>query len=299
MTLSLRAQTGHLTLDYNWNFTNDSSGYTLVVRRVLSSDTVLNYSGYAAYSITLSNLPTGPYQLEVFRYGVYTDKYFNKRFTVSKDTMLKLFVSLDVIESKTPVFADSSRVRESRFESEIHLAVANPNWSGEESKVYAYGFSGGFASYALKPWTSHVAGMIGSGMGFTHYQVRSDTGFMDFNGKRKINEYAHYFYGNIDLRLRFSTANLLNKQQQEQKGVMDLGLCYNFPFSYQHIVRYPGNVRIAGSRIHQFSDVRVYANVGFSHIMLYAEYRALDFLRTPYAEWPRWTFGIRLFALEQ
>ena len=79
----------------------------------------------------------------------------------------------------------------------------------------------------------------------------------------------------------------------------DVGLCYNLPLYYRQITRYPGDNKLVKNRLHQFTDVRAYVNIGFSQVLFFVEYRLSDFVMGANPEIPRYMAGIRLFSFEQ
>lgn len=293
------SQSGALKVEILELGLGDSSRYLLLMVRAEKSDTVLREVISHSYSRRIPDLQTGQYELQLFSLAKQSERRLFKTLDIKKDSLLQVTLAVSVVENYVEVYQeiDSTRIL-SKYEPEMHFAYTSNTWMNSDPAV-PYAFSIAMGGYHWQPWSKHVGGMIGGGWGFSHAQIASDTSFSMFNKIRKINEYSHYVYGQLDVRLRLTADNQKTMINGSQKLMADVGICYNLPLYYRQITRYPGDNKLVKNRLHQFTDARAYVNIGFSQVLFFVEYRLSDFVMGANPEIPRYMAGIRLFSFEQ
>lgn len=181
---------------------------------------------------------------------------------------------------------------ESRMEYEFEYSYFDFRWNPDgNNPKFNLGFGGSF--YTWQSFSKHVGFLVGGGYGWNlaQLQIDEDTEAI-YPGEVKSN-YYNYIYGKFDMKLRFST---LNQQKSELDGhnvFLDLGAQYNLPVYFKRVTRFDVHDKLVNSFIHRFSDVRFYANLGFTNFQLFASYRPFDFINKELPQFPRYDVGVK------
>jgi hypothetical protein len=107
-------------------------------------------------------------------------------------------------------------------------------------------------------------------------------------------DFQRYTYLTVPFKLKFifSTGNQ-NNDNRWPGMLLEMGAVYNMPVLCREVVRY-NNQKTIYQNLHQFTDVRAYAGIGFYPVEVYAEYRFFDFMRGAYPEMPKLRFGLKI-----
>lgn len=238
----------------------------------------------------IDSLPPGNYLLEIT--GA-KETNLRSRFTIREDEITVLNIDLSLYEE--PSGLDTARRVTKRADGELNLGymdykVFDP--SGVFTKYYMVG-TGIHYWNAFRP---HLGFLYGCGFNYRYTGVMKDTSFLETpSSYRKKWEGYNYldFHGDVKLRL--------SSRHQQVRGnpsglLLELGAIYNFPLYFRYTGRYEGNKRLTVQGIHQFTDLRVFINFGYTSLIFFCEYRLNDFVIGHYPEFPRYTFGIRIFS---
>jgi hypothetical protein len=76
------------------------------------------------------------------------------------------------------------------------------------------------------------------------------------------------------------------------KKIMDFGLSYHIPLRAK-VVQVNGNQKTYNKNIHNFNDLRLFAQVGFMWGFVFAEYRTVQFIKAPFDDLPKLNIGMR------
>ena len=110
--------------------------------------------------------------------------------------------------------------------------------------------------------------------------------------KRKYERYSYLAWLGY-LGFRFTSHDYKKKRL---KGLFfDLGVNYNFPLYFKHVVGYEGNEKKVRGKIHRFTDFRGFARIGWHPVQLSFEYRYVDFVKGDYPQVPRYFVGLSFF----
>jgi hypothetical protein len=115
---------------------------------------------------------------------------------------------------------------------------------------------------------------------------------------KKKYECYNYLDGHLDMKFRISSGNQQSLNNGSTKMLIDIGAIYNFPFIFKDVARYSDNKKITNSRLHQYTDVRAYVNIGFYPVVVFCEYRIFDFVIGNYPELPRYNAGIKFLLVD-
>ena len=95
------------------------------------------------------------------------------------------------------------------------------------------------------------------------------------------------------MKFRFSTLNQQAKDISTKNIFFDIGAIYNFPIYFKQIIRFDNNTKLVNSFIHQYTDVRLYSNIGYKSGQLFMEYRPLNFIIGSLPEMPKYNIGLK------
>ncbi|ASS47692.1 MAG: hypothetical protein A3D31_17860 [Candidatus Fluviicola riflensis] len=294
------SQTGKLTLsisDYN-NFDDrdydDTTYYTL---HVFNEATSLNKTVMVEWQsgeTSIDSLLPGDYQLQWSNTEPDSTLVYQCRFTIQKDQATVLSIDLYADGKYCDIDPETNDlIVTERMENQFELGYFNNQWTENNPAVTSSVSIASSFSYWYS-FSKHVGVIVGAGVGITHSSFAKDTAFFDAPQFDKRYEYYNYLYLSPEAKIRFTLKN----QQQDHfpvKGLMiDLGARYNFPFAFKHVGRFAGNTKIVDSGLHQFTDFRTFVSIGRTPVLVFAEYRLLDFILGNYPELPKYMVGIKI-----
>ena len=199
---------------------------------------------------------------------------------------LTQYVRYNEIDSIT-----SKEIIKSREEAQLALSYFDYRWNPEgNNPKYTLGI--GVSGYHWNSFSKHFGFLIGGGMGFMYAPLRADSSAI-YQGKEMKSNYYNYFNAQFDIKFRFSTLNQQSLVIKDHAVFIDIGALYNFPLYFKKTTRFGSNNKLVNSFIHQYSDVRVYVNIGFKNVQFFASYRPFDFIRGDFQELPRYNTGIK------
>jgi hypothetical protein len=169
----------------------------------------------------------------------------------------------------------------------------NPRWVADYNGLT----SAVFAGYSMGPTTvltKHLSFPAQFGARLTQCSISKDTTFMQKIEARKIYEYYSYLDIFASAALRFSSHNQFLKSSINKNILFDIGAAYHLPLTFRHVAWYETQKKLINRSLHQFTDLRLFASVGYGMFHVFAEYRPFDFLIGPYPELPQWQFGVKI-----
>lgn len=182
-----------------------------------------------------------------------------------------------------------------RIEHVVSISSFNNRWLDPTSLI-TYNGEIGVSQYSWRPFSKHIGFMGGGGFSLSHYAIAKDTSFTEVTQWKKQYEYYNYLSMNFDIRLRFSLGLQNNPDIEERlKALLDVGVKYNLPLIFRHTARYDGFRKTSRGGLHQFTDARLYVNLGWEYAGVFVEYRLFNFLKGNYPEVPKISFGLRAF----
>jgi hypothetical protein len=237
-----------------------------------------------------SLLPGKGYKLEIFDKSYQPGPVFIRTFEMEKEGITELDVSVYMNMEFTDY--EDTLTNDSRMETQLFMGYNNNKWVMDDPALTSNA-SIGITQCGWFPVTRNFGLLTGGGVGLTHSSIAGDTTFMDQPDLKKRYEYYNYFDLLFMAAFRFSTGSQL-VEYTSPKFTIDIGASYNLPIAFKHIARYAGNQKFMKGGLHQFTDCRVFVNIGYSPCLFFAEYRLFDFLLGSYPELPKWTFGLKV-----
>ena len=271
------AQTG--SLDYELYMENDTDGvvYTIALK---SGTRDLKYENLE-YSGTISDIPVGQYEAKIS--GL--EQSYTAYIEILEDTITELYVSIDAY---TDVSApdNGKQLGDEITTSFMNVAwqfgtgipiTTNLGWHNSFNFAYTVGpdFRLGGSPFAL-----------GYEMGLEYQQTSFEN--PAFSDSTVLAD--RQYFSNFSLPIGFVTSIYAKNRK-----VFDVGIKYNVPL-VARIVEKHGDTKMKTRNVHNWSDVRVFAHLGYWWGFLYAEYRPTSFLKAPYPGTPEFTAGIRLIV---
>lgn len=147
--------------------------------------------------------------------------------------------------------------------------------------------------YVVNFWSSlgnHIGFCGGYGFDYERYALKSPV--INQTGTTK-NQFYRSSNVLFDGFFRFTSASQKSLDPLPRGLVWDLGAQYKLPIVFQYVEALGQGERMIKNHIHQFRDFRVYSNIGFGQVLLFAEYRPLDFVLGKFVEMPKFNGGIR------
>jgi hypothetical protein len=254
-----------------------------------NGDSVYSDRLYSYFYEEIDVLPPGTYRLVV---TACADEDFtllqSRYFVLYPDSVTHVDLNY---ESQLYRTADVERPRIYRTVTQLMVAYMNNNWAYNEPSLTSSA-SAGFGQSAWFPLSRNIGLLAGGGMTFTHSSIAKDTTFMHQSPLAKRYEYYNYLDLRADAAIRLSSKS---QQADDFPGfTVDIGASYHLPLLFKHVARYGGNQKFMNGGLHEFTDCRVFLNVGYAPCLFFAEYRLLDFVLGSYPELPRWNFGLKI-----
>jgi hypothetical protein len=241
-----------------------------------------------------------PYELDSIAQGQYILKmtshasgriFYSQRFEVMNGKVTRVSAYLN---STSEIMEDDTATYKNRTDMELNLAYTHDKWFNPNS-IFTNGFLFGLGIHYWNAFSRHVGFLSGYGVTYRRNSVIKDTSFLAAaSNYKKKREGFNYLDIHFDFKLRFS-GGMQQKDFAKQKFLFELGAVYNFPLYFRYTERYDGNKMLQARGIHQFTDLRVFANAGYYPFVLFYECRLTDFVISGYPEVPRNTFGLRIF----
>ena len=285
------AQTSKLTVEFTAPETEDApSCYDVFIYS--KQDTLFASQKNDFEAIHLEALAKGTYFIEVeacendvneFQY-----RYFQAVW-IQDQALTTLTVPLGFEQNDLDESGEAIEQKD-RMESQFAIGYFDEKWSPEKNTT-KYAFSLEQSIYYWNAFSKHVGFLIGGGYHYAYAPIRiqQDSIYPD---PIKFKHY-HYFSGNLDLKLRFSSKNQQLVDLSASQLFFDIGLKYQLPIYFREITRFDAKTKLVKGYLHQFTDVRAYVNVGTSHVQVFAEYRPLSFVLGSYTELPKFNAGIK------
>ncbi len=246
--------------------------------------------------IIIDSLEVGKYYVSLENCGTPKDDLIESLKLVA-EVRENEFVRVYFDMNYYPVYSeidDETReeIVKERMEIQSEYSYFDFRWNPDgNNPKFNFGIAG--AGYSWFSFSKHVGFLIGGGFGWNLAQLQIDEQTeANYPGDVKSN-YYNYFYGKFDMKLRFS---LLNQQKSELDGhnvFLDLGAAYHLPLYFKRVTRFDIHDKLVNSFIHRYTDVRLYANVGFTNVQVFASYRPFDFIRGDLPQFPRYDLGVR------
>lgn len=288
LSLSVLAQSGQLKINVysapnGYQFTADYPRVRVYNERVTKDFTVEEFST-EEYDVTL---PGGTYTVDIYWDEDYVAQSARN---VEINSGLITYLSFNGYNASSDYFDDGLNGYDSRwyYSATLNLQTGsdfinnNPNFNGN----YSFGYNFDFF-YSLG---KHVAigPLFGTQFEYTYFNKDAyiDTTF--------YHRTERYFYWNLNAGfvLRFSTYNGLTGGFYDNGGILDLGMKYNLPLIFRHVMDVNGKTRTQTRGIHEYTDVTAFARIGHNMISAIAEYRITDFVRDGYPEPPKFRIGL-------
>jgi len=277
---------------YNYYRYEDCSRIILIH----DTDTLINETTDEDFDQLYDSLVSGPgYELRVLSCEGSDFFRYSKIFSLAADSITTLSLDPSRFTMETTPIDKKSGIGIARHKQETQLTLGyfNNRWveknPGVTSSLYA-----GFTQSGWLAFSRHTGLLVGGGLGLSHASISRDTTYMKQPELSKRYEYYNYLDGHFDVRFRFSTGNQQLDEFRPGKLLLDVGASYYLPLMFRHNAWYGGGKKMSNLGLHQFSDVRLYANLGFYTGMLFVEYRPFDFILGSYPEFPRYLVGFRI-----
>jgi hypothetical protein len=161
---------------------------------------------------------------------------------------------------------------------------------GDNLFLNEFGFS--FNQGGMATLSKHI-GFIGSvGYDYSQTYFTKDSSLITLEN-RTLERYSSLNL-NFSIGFRFATHNL---RKYTLKGAfLDIGTTYYLPLRFRHVVVYDKD-KISRRGIHEFTDWRAYAAIGWFPVQVFAEYRIMDFMKENYPELPQYRIGVRALII--
>jgi hypothetical protein len=282
------AQLSKLTLYCSNNSYDDIDCFTLVVSHgaeILFKKTVPSYDD----EIELDSLLPGIYTVQYYPCDQSNVPLIARDFSLVADSTTVLTIDYSVQELREPILEESAKYR---AETQFSMGHYNNRWNQSHPALTQSTYVG-FSQSSWFSFNRHVGFLIGGGLGFTHSSIAKDTTFMHQPLLKKKYECYNYLDGHVDVRFRLTHAN----QQQRYESTLltvDVGASYYFPFFFKHTAWYDDHQKLVQGHLHQYTDCRLFASIGYAPVLFFAEYRLFDFVKGGYPELPKYNLGIRI-----
>lgn len=180
-------------------------------------------------------------------------------------------------------------------ENELTLGYVNNGWF-EKSRGVNNAFSIALTPYFRQSVANHFGFMEGIGWGWSYYGLKLNNSPVVYSNSKQITEFYSYGFLTLNAKIRLSAGN----QREKNSGgklYLDVGGSYYIPLFFLDIGHYSGHKRSFEGRLHQFTDLRCFANLGWKHVYAFAEYRLFDFVLGNRQEVFRYNAGLRITGL--
>lgn len=244
---------------------------------------------YAYFEEEIDSLAPGDYWLALTDCTNSDLTLMATEFTLYADSATTLDLSYSTNVYRTAI-ADS--VVKHRLDTQFELGYMNNKWAYDQPALTSSA-SFSFTQSAWFAFSRHMGILTGGGFGLTHSSIAQDTTFMEQPLLKKWYEYYNYLDLHVTAALRWSTGNQ-QREFEPSKWTLDIGASYHLPLLFKHVARYKGNQKFMEGGLHQFTDCRVFAGIGYSQCLFFAEYRLFDFILGSYPELPTWNFGLKI-----
>ena len=188
---------------------------------------------------------------------------------------------------------NSMDIIRSRTELQVDVSYFDFRWNPDGNNP-KFNLGIGYSGYQWNSFSKHVGFLIGGGAGFMFAPLRVDSTTNIIDQQEVKSSYYSYINGQFDVKFRFSSLNQQRATIKAHSVFIDIGALYNLPLYFKKVTRFNFHDKIVNSFIHQYTDVRFYANVGFTNVQLFLSYRPFDFIRGNFQEIPRWNTGIKI-----
>ncbi|PBQ31887.1 hypothetical protein CNR22_08935 [Sphingobacteriaceae bacterium] len=278
--------TGTLIIFHELRF--EGAAYTMKVYNHADSSVVATRTYDCQEEMQLDSIEEGKYRLEV-RETNSNRLFFSREITVFANDITRLYVDLDISETRDSADSLSGRTGDGEF----NLGYQNGRLQSPNS-VFRSGFMIGMGLHSWKIKHRHFASIFGFGFNYHYIKIAGDTSFIAAPvSYKKTEEAYHYLNAHLDYKVRLCSRN--QKSKTSPPGfIAEVGAIYNFPLYFRYRGNYEGNKIIQAWGIHQFTDFRAFVNVGYYPFLFFYDYRLSDFVIGKYPEMPRSTFGIRI-----
>lgn len=289
---AINSQNARLRLTINNYSSDDSTCVRLLITKV--TDTITDKIIYTSHYYKFDSLSPGPYKIRLFSCSYYGEPELIRNFSLLPNQETNLNIEYSATE-ETYYFKPKNIKEEynDRTEGQINLSFLNPHWIDKSSSL-SYGATLSLVGYKWFSFSKHFGLLTGLGAGFSNYKISSDTTFMNLTSANKKWEYYNYLHIDADFKFRITMGSQQKHAHVKPRTVLDFGVVYYVPVVFRHVAGYDNNKKIINKYLHQYTDLRTHIDFGISPVILYAEYRMLDFIIKPYPEIPKYTVGIKL-----
>lgn len=180
----------------------------------------------------------------------------------------------------------------SKLNFSIYGSYLESKWYNEPSAIRS-GFQLGADLKNHWAFSRNLSFFLGMGIAFEKYNFHRDSSQLTVQGFMVKKEMYTYWNTNVLAGFRI-TSNNQRINSETDRFYIDLGASYHIPLFFQHKMTNDQHQAFTTKRIHEYTDLRAFVNIGFSTVCLYADYKLLGFLKRDYAEPYKLTIGIKI-----
>lgn len=288
------SQTGKLRISIYHDSYYETPCFYLTVTK--ESDTIHSETILCEDEIVIDSLFAGEYKVKVQNCREKSDE------VVQSMTQIVEVKQSQMAESTFEMFQyisyydidpiTSEEIVLSRTEIQVAVFYFDYKWSPDGNNP-KFNYGANFSQYYWDSSNKHVGFLAGGGFGFNIAPLRSDSSFSAQFQEEIKHQYYNYWYGQFDVKIRFTSFNQQNATAKPLGLVLDIGALYNLPIFFKRVSRFDLSDKVQNSFIHQYSDVRLYANFGIRNFKIYGSYRPFDFVKGDLPELPQYNAGVK------
>lgn len=285
-------QISQLRLTINSSYSDDSTCFRLFITTGI--DTITDKIVYTDFYKVFDSLLPGKYKISLYNCDDLLEPGMVRNTTLLAEHETILQLDYSVVENTYDLKPrNANEEYTDRSEGQINLSFLNPNWIDKTSPLKS-GATISLTGYKWFSFSKHFGLLAGMGFGYSYYGVSNDTTFINLTSVKKNWEYYNYLHVNGDLKFRITFGSQKKYSHIKPRTALDLGIIYYLPVVFRHIAWYDNDKKIVNKYLHQYTDLRAHVDFGISPVIIYAEYRLLDFIIKPYPEIPKYNFGVKL-----
>jgi hypothetical protein len=294
-SLTMFGQRANLQVEFAYT-PEDSFCYKVCVFN--GSDTIVKNESFkfsSEYYYKKNNLPAGDYTLCLYSCKAQ-EQIIIKKITLLDRHRTEVYISLDLSEEHYKIDSIGEIInRDQKSELQFSSTYLKSDWiNGPGVIKTSYGL--GFTMFSQPVVCRHFGILIGGGLGLSQHFFSRDTSFANVPTLKERYENYTYVNGHVEAKFRISQANQKLVEDVPKKLFMDIGVLYNIPIVFKQFIHYEDSKMIINNHLHQYTDTRVFVNIGFYHVSLFCEYRLFDFILGAYPELPTYNAGIKIMV---
>lgn len=284
----------NLKIYIDHNIYTDTPCFQLTISGI--GDTIYRQTLVDQEEITLDSLGIGFYSVTLTNCGTVSDEVTQ---SITKNVEIKAHqlaeLDFNFTEFVTYIELDTislSEIVKSRVETQLELSYFDYRWNPEGNNP-KFTVGAAWSGYYWNCFSKHFGYLIGGGMGYSFASLNIDSTVNSLYQKDVKFNYYSYLSGQFDVKFRISSHNQRKRITNGQPVLLDIGLLYNFPFYFKKVTRFNVQDKLVSGFIHQYTDARVYVNIGFTYVQLFFSYRPFDFILGDFQELPRYNAGLK------